>query len=248
MNFATSSLRPIALLKRGYRTFRRRPGFSIAAWIIYAWAGSFNGGTYLESGDAREMDGFETVFAAGGPWYALILVVIAGAIRGGYDHAMLRLLRGDDGVKLSDIFAGFHRYGQLLSVHLLYGAIVFLGILLCVLPGIYMAIVLFPAFLIAMESDKSPLECIKRSYTLATPHFVPLFLLLMLSTALTFVGLLAFYVGVLVTGPVIQLAWLAAYDEITTREEPRDDGMRGSSKGFIHVGGRVIENKPLRPS
>ena len=248
MNFATSSLRPIALLKRGYRTFRRRPGFSIAAWIIYALAGSFNGGTYLESGDARQIDGLETAVATGGPWYALIVVVIAGSIRGGYDLAMLRSLRGDDSVRLFDIFAGFHHYGKLLSVHLLYGAIVFLGILLCVLPGIYMAIVLFPAFLIAMESDDSPLDCIKRSYTLVTPHFVPLFLLLMLSTALTFVGLLTFYVGVLVTGPVIQLAWLAAYDEITTPEEAQDNGMRSSSKDFIHLGGRVIENKPLKPS
>ena len=56
----------------------------------------------------------------GGIALVLAVIMVAGPIRGGYDMAMLRLIRGDDSVSFRDLFAGFSKFRKLFLTFLLY--------------------------------------------------------------------------------------------------------------------------------
>ena len=210
--------------------------------------GGNGGGSGFDFDGARELGWFGVLLISGGALFTLAVMIVAGPIRGGYDLTMLRLLRGDDHVDLGDVFSGFERFGKLLVVYLAYGFAVFLGILLCVLPGIYLAIVLYPSFLIAMESDAPPIDCLKRSFTLTNPYFGQLLGLSILSIGVSLLGLMACCVGILAAGPIVQLAWMAAYDEMVLADAGGGgEPMTVAAQEVVMVGGRPIENKPLRP-
>ncbi len=240
-------LDPIALIKRGYAAFRRKPGICIAAWIIYAMIGGNGSGSGFDFEGAQELGWFGIALIAGGALFGIAVMIIAGPVRGGYDLAMLRILRGDDSVDIGDVFAGFERFGKLLIVYLVYGFVVFFGIVLCIFPGIYLAIALYPSFLVAMESDDPPIDCMKRAYALTRPYFWQLLGLSILSFGITVLGLLACCVGLLVAGPVVQLAWMAAYDEMTMAQGDEGEPITVPAEDIVMVGGRPVENKPLRP-
>jgi uncharacterized membrane protein len=247
MSAPLARLDPTALFKRGYAAFRRQPGICVAAWIIYAMVGGNGGGSGIDFEAAQELGWLGIALIGGGALFGLAVMVIAGPVRGGYDLTMLRLLRGDDSVELGDVFSGFQRFGKLLIVYLIYGFVVFLGILLCVLPGIYMGILLYPSFLVAMESDDPPIDCMKRTYRMTKPYFWQLLGLAIFSLGATVLGLLACCVGLLVAGPVVQLAWMAAYDEMVMAEGDAAPPITVPAENIVMVGGRPVENKPLRP-
>ena len=54
----------------------------------------------------------------------------------------------------------------------------------------------------------------KAAWALTDVHKVDLFILSLASAGAMIAGVLALGVGVLVAGPVVQLAWVAAYEEL----------------------------------
>ena len=148
------------------------------------------------------------------PLLVLPIIVLAGPIRGGYDMAMLRLIRGDDSVSFDDLFAGFSKFTSLFVTFLLYILAVIGGILLLIVPGIILLIALWPAFLLVMEDDLAPSDAIMGAWALTLGHKMELFVLLLATFVMLIAGLLALGIGILVAGPVTQLAWIRAYHEM----------------------------------
>ena len=71
--------------------------------------------------------------------YVLVVMIVAGPIRGGYDMAVLRLFHGDETVSFRDMFAGFSKFGTLFLTFLLYTLAIIGGFILLVVPGIIVA-------------------------------------------------------------------------------------------------------------
>ena len=113
------------------------------------------------------------------PSLVLPIIVLAGPIRGGYDMAMLRLIRGDDSVSFDDLFAGFSKFTSLFVTFLLYILAVIVGILLLIVTGIILLIALWPAFLLVMEDDLAPFDAIMGAWALTRGHKMELFVLLL---------------------------------------------------------------------
>ena len=149
----------------------------------------------------------------------LTLVVLAGPIRGGYDMAMLRLIRGDDSVSFGDLFAGFSKFRHLFFTWLLYVLAVIGGMILLIVPGIILLMTLWPAFLLVMEDDLAPVDAIKGAWALTRDHKMELFVLVLATFVVLIVGLLAFGFGLLIAGPITQLAWIRAYHEMRKASE-----------------------------
>lgn len=128
--------------------------------------------------------------------------------------AMLRLVRGDDSVSFDDVFAGFSKFRRLLFTWCLYALAVFGGALLFIVPGIILGLALWPAFLLVMEDELSPVEAIEGAWVLTSGHKLELFVLSLATFVGLFVGALIFGIGLLVAFPMTQLAWVRAYHEM----------------------------------
>ncbi len=185
----------------------------IGMWVIYALV---TGGTGAGgSSENSEMDGvFALLALAGIAVFACIGLVVGGAIRGGYDLAMVRHSQGDTALEFGDMFAGFSKFGSLFIVNVLFSIALFGGVCLLIIPGVVVAITLWPVFLLVMEDDLPPVDALKAAWALTSPHIGALFILALASCAINILGLLACCVGLLVTGPVTQLAWATAYREL----------------------------------
>ena len=152
----------------------------------------------------------------------LAVIMVAGPIRGGYDMAMLRLIRGDDSVSFRDLFAGFSKFRKLFLTFLLYSLAVVGGFILLIVPGIILLIALWPAFLLVMEDDLGPVGAIKGAWALTRGHKMKLFVLGLVAIVVMIAGILALGVGLFVAGPVVELARIGAYQEMRGAAEASD--------------------------
>ena len=194
-----SSLLPSHLFPPAWETFKRRPWLVMGMSFVYVISG--NG---LPRGPALAFG---------------LLLLLGGPIRGGYDMAMLRLVRGDDSVSFDDLFAGFSKFRRLFFTWCLYALAVVGGTLLFIVPGIILGVALWPAFLLVMEDELSPVEAIEGAWVLTRGHKLELFVLSLATFVGLFVGLLIFGIGLLVTFPITQLAWVRAYHEMRLSPE-----------------------------
>ena len=192
-----SNLLPSHLFPQAWETFKRRPWLVMGISLIYGISGVFAPPLAL----------------------GLLLLLLAGPIRGGYDMAMLRLVRGDDSVSFDDLFAGFSKFRRLFFTWCLYALAVVGGTLLFIVPGIILGVSLWPAFLLVMEDELSPVEAIEGAWVLTRGHKLELFVLSLATFVGLFVGLLIFGIGLLVTFPITQLAWVRAYHEMRLSPE-----------------------------
>ena len=190
-----SSLLPSHLFPPAWETFKRRPWLVMGMSFVYGISGN-----WMPSGPALA--------------FGLLLLLLGGPIRGGYDMAMLRLTRGDDSVSFDDLFAGFSKFRRLFFTWCLYVLAVVGGMFLLIVPGIIFGVALWPAFLLVMEDELSPVEAIEGAWALTLGHKMELFILCLATFVGLIVGFLTFGIGLLVTFPLTQLAWIRAYHEM----------------------------------
>jgi len=140
----------------------------------------------------------------------ILLGLCSGPVRGGYDWAMLRFLRGDDTVGFGAVFSGFTKFWLLLGVQLglalalavvgsvMLGALLIvpeeLGMVGTILRSSLIALGVFVAlrlaiglcfsFLLVMEVDLDARDALMGSWRLTGGHRWKLFLLFLLGGAL----------------------------------------------------------------
>lgn len=212
----TANLSPSHLILSAWETFKRRPGIAIAMWLVFIVVGS--GGTGVSESPGL----FESLIA-------LAVFLLSGPIHGGYDLAILRLVRDDDTVVFNDVFAGFQKFERLFLVFLVFAIAVVVGTFLLIVPGVILALGLWPAFLLVMEDDLGTFDALSAAWELTRGYKAQLFVLALVAIALHLLGLLAFGLGLLVAGPVTQFAWVTAYDE-----------MRAAKSGETHLAAETL--------
>ncbi|MEE2830611.1 MAG: hypothetical protein VX498_15595 [Myxococcota bacterium] len=203
------------LLKGAWERFKERPGLCIGMWLIFVIlqpSGSGGGGDPTAMQDIPEE--VLLVLLAIFLGCTCISVVLGPVIRGGYDLAMLRLVRGEQDVAFGDLFAGFKKFVPLFLTGLLMGIAVLGGLVLCIVPGVILMLGLWPAFLLVMEDDLSPMDALKEAWDLTRGYKGQIFLYAIVAGVIQMAGVMACCVGLLVAGPVTQLGWMGAYNEM----------------------------------
>jgi uncharacterized membrane protein len=134
---------------------------------------------------------------------------------GGLQWLFLRLVRGEK-AELGDAFAGFTLgFLPLLLFSAVAQLLTSLGLLLCLLPGIYLAVswMLFtPLLILDKRLDFWP--AMELSRKLVTRHWWAVFGLVLLCLLLKFAGMLVCCLGFFVALPVTVAAIVYAYEEI----------------------------------
>lgn len=136
----------------------------------------------------------------------------------GFIKIMLLLVQ-DEYVEVADMFNNFRPFLSYFVASFLYGIATFVGLLLLVIPGIFIAIrfQFYPYFI--LEENVSSFTALQKSFYLSQNLTLELFLLGAVVIILNLVGILLFGVGIVLTYPLTTMATAIVYKSLT---EERD--------------------------
>lgn len=148
----------------------------------------------------------------GSPIYTLLM--------GGLFKYYLKLIRAE-GATIGDAFAGFSSAaGQLILLGLVSGLLTTIGYLLCVIPGVYLAVSWIFALPLVIDRNLPFWDAMELSRKMVSKHWFIVFAFLLVAGLLAVCGVLACCVGVFVTMPIASVAIMYAYEDIFSPKTP----------------------------
>ena len=134
---------------------------------------------------------------------------------GGLDWMFLKLVRGEK-AEVGDAFAGFNlAFGPLALFSLVAQLLVFLGIVLCILPGIYLSISwMFFTPLIILDKRLDFWQAMELSRKVVTRHWWQVFGFALVCMLIMICGMLLCFIGVFIAMPIVKAATVYAYEDI----------------------------------
>ena len=134
---------------------------------------------------------------------------------GGLDWMFLKLVRGEK-AEVGDAFAGFNlAFGPLALFSLVAQLLVFLGVILCILPGIYLGISwMFFTPLIILDKRLDFWQAMELSRKVVTRHWWQVFGFALICLLVMICGMLLCFIGVFIAMPIVKAATVYAYEDI----------------------------------
>lgn len=195
-------------LRFGWETMKRNLGLSVGVAVAAAVA------YFLASGLTQAAEGVPalvTVFAIGTNLVQVLFAMVW--IRLGLSLHDARPVRARDLVPSGLVFLNY------LAVSILYGLLVGVGLVLLIVPGIYLAIRYGLAGFLVVDGKADALGAFSRSAQLTRGARGSLFVLLLALLGMNLLGLLVFGVGLLFTIPATAYALARAYRQLEQRAE-----------------------------
>lgn len=144
--------------------------------------------------------------------YFVKIVVSIGMIK-----VALKFVDGKK-AKYDDLFVEYKNYGKIFNYligSMVYGLIVFVGLILLVIPGIYFGIRLSFMYYYIVDKNYKFTDAMRASWGITKGQVFNLFLLGFLFVLITLLGLSAFVVGLLVAVPTTFLAHAYVYRKLS---------------------------------
>ncbi|MFT6996850.1 MAG: hypothetical protein ACJAQ4_000595 [Cryomorphaceae bacterium] len=134
-----------------------------------------------------------------------------------------RKLDQEGTLEFNDFFKGFDYIVQLFLVSLISGILISIGIVLLILPGIWLAVGVSLAVPLIVFTRLDFWESIKTSVKLVTKKWFHFFALIILLGIFNIIGVLFLVVGLLITFPVSYCILYAVYKDIVGFSSDNDD-------------------------
>jgi len=146
----------------------------------------------------------------GSPLNTIVTQILSIFLSLGLTRIGLNVVSGK-GFSIAMMFEGGKKLLPAIGATILYGVMVAIGLLLLIVPGIYLAM-RYGQFLTAMvDRDLGIIESFQYSSSITTNNRMNLFLLALLGILIAIAGCLALCVGQFFALPVIGLSWIVAY-------------------------------------
>lgn len=176
----------------------------IIAWeLLNAAIGTLFGIPFMDEGVTQE----QLIVSAIGDIIGEIISIFLGL--GGTIFG-LNLLKGKE-ANVGQIFTGGRFLLRQIGASIIYAIIVILGIILLVIPGIYLAIRLGQFQNALVEKDLGPIEALKASWQITEGNVINYLALFIISIGIVLLGMLALLVGLIWAYPTAILANISAY-------------------------------------
>lgn len=141
-------------------------------------------------------------------------LIIGGPMMGGVYALYLKKIRGQPAV-FGDAFIGFSTaFVPLMLAMLVKGLLTGLGCLLCILPGIYLAVSWAFALPLVIDKKIDFWPAMELSRRVVTKHWWLMLGFLIVCGLVVLAGVLACCVGIFVTAAIAQAALMCAYEDI----------------------------------
>jgi hypothetical protein len=158
-----------------------------------------------------------TLIASGGfiPYVSgMFALILGGPMIGGLYGMLLKKIRRQP-ASFPDIFLGFSvAFVPLMLTSLIAGILTGLGLLLCILPGIYLGVSWIFSLALVMDRKMDFWPAMELSRKVVSKHWWLAFGLAIVIGLVAILGLLACFVGVLVTIAIAEAALMHAYEDI----------------------------------
>ena len=145
---------------------------------------------------------------------SVISAPIYSVLSAGLFKYYLNLIRGEN-ASVGDAFSGFGpSIGQLLLLGLVQFFLVMIGYLLCLIPGVYLAIAWYFAVPLVIDKRLGFWEAMELSRKMVNKHWFLVFAFLLVCGLVAVVGIIGCFIGILVTMPISFAALMYAYETI----------------------------------
>jgi uncharacterized membrane protein len=139
---------------------------------------------------------------------------VGGALMGGLFAFNLKLIRGQP-ASFADAFAGFGKpFGVLTATYIVVGLLVYLGLALCLIPGIYLAIAWIFALPLVIDKKLGFWEAMELSRKVVKKNWWTVFALALLAGLVGSAGIVVCCIGVFFTVPLTYAILMYAYEDI----------------------------------
>lgn len=176
---------------------------------------------YVPLGMIESLDGHDT------PGGALLnifsfayLVLLLFPLDLGASWVFLKGVRGEK-IDVQDMFSVFENYLNVVLAGLLTGAIIGIGLVFLLVPGIIFACRLAFVRYLVMDRKMEPVEAVKESWRMTRGHANQIFLTGLLGFFVIIAGLLCFGVGVIVSWMWIRCAFASMYYAVSELERTK---------------------------
>jgi hypothetical protein len=144
-------------------------------------------------------------------------LLLGGVFTGGVYVFFLKLVRGQPAA-VGDVFTGFSvALGPLILTGLISSLLTSVGLFLCILPGIYLAVSWLFAVPLVIDKKLEFWPAMETSRQVVTKHWWIVFALGLLCLLIHLAGLLLCIIGWFVAAPVVYGALAYAYEDIFNR-------------------------------
>ena len=182
-------------------------GWTVVGFVVVGIVGSLFGSHDLRSSSS---DGFSLGFYSGGPlsWLAQIWF--------GFTFSRLALMT-TEGHKPSfdELFKGWPKFLNYFAASILVGIMTFIGLILLIIPGLWVAMTYGQSPYLTLDKKIGPIEAIKMSAKITKGHRWNLFGLGIVSLLIGLVSMIPLGLGLLVSVPVVTIAWAYVYRQIS---------------------------------
>jgi hypothetical protein len=145
---------------------------------------------------------------------SVISAPIYSVLSAGLFKYYLNLIRGEN-AGVGEAFSGFGpSIGQLLLLGLVQFFLVMIGYLLCLIPGIYLAIAWYFAVPLVIDKRLGFWEALELSRKMVSKHWFLVFAFLLVCGLVAAAGIIGCFIGILVTMPISFAALMYAYETI----------------------------------
>lgn len=140
----------------------------------------------------------------------VLSMLVNSFFQAGWSLFMLKVAKGSN-PEVGNLFGGGPYYLRMLGNSLLFVLMLYIGLLLCIIPGIIIALMFWP-FQYVIVDDTSPHQsALSRAKDLTEGNWGAVILLVLASIAFNLLGLLACGIGLLFTIPLTVLMFAVAY-------------------------------------
>ena len=140
--------------------------------------------------------------------------ILSFVLLAGVDYVFFRRLRGEE-VQIGDVFAGFNiAFINLVMAGLVKWLLTSLGFLVCILPGIYLAVGYVFALPLVIDKKMEFWPAMEVSRQVVHKHWWSTFALMIVLSLVAFSGFLLCGIGELITIPIATAAFMSVYEDL----------------------------------
>ena len=206
------------VISTSWEIYKSEMGICIGGVIV---AGIINAVASAPSTILQEMMnggafGQEAMIIAAAAWFVLYILGIAVQLYMtlGVNILLLNVVRGQ-GAEIGDLFKGGPYFLRMLGSSFLFGLAVGVGTILCIVPGIIVALMFWPYAYLLVDKDPPGIDCLSRAKEITENNWGAVFLIGLVSFGINLLGLAACCVGLIFTAPLTTLMMAVAYCRMT---------------------------------
>jgi uncharacterized membrane protein len=192
----------------GWNTMKANIGFFIALLLI-AWV--ITGGTQLMGAYLKEKIPFLSVILF------IIAIILGMGITLGLTKIAIMFADSEKG-EIGDLFSCFRLLLRYIVATIIYCAIVMVGLLLLVFPGIIWGIKFFYYPYLIVDKDEGIIGSLRASSQITMGAKWDLLVLFILLALINILGVVCLFVGLFVTVPITMVATAVAYRSLESQE------------------------------